>query len=259
MKDWNDREVASAQSKRGVQVVAHPLDNLISTGCSPWPTSEIVQKLYQSRQVCAFDEEQRNRCTSGLGYYCDLQSLHSEDAITWSVFGTFVRSDQRLREAWIADFLKLLRLPVEVSPIGANISLWRRLPHPDTLAPGGPEIDFSIITENAVILGEAKWKSGVGTAQGKMKDKDQIQLRGEFLEKYGHKIFPQCKYPVVMGLSLLDKAFENTVPDSIMFKTALWKDVCNLRAHPLCDELGRYFIWKVNNSKLDNKASVLMS
>lgn len=43
---------------------------------------------------------------------------------------------------------------------------------------------------NALILGEAKWQSEVGTAQGKKKDKDQIQLRGEFLKKYGMRLFP---------------------------------------------------------------------
>jgi hypothetical protein len=259
MIDWNGREIASARSRGGVQVVAHPLDNLISTGCSPWPTSEIVQKLYQSRQESAFDDEQRKTCTSSLGYYCDLQSLHSEDAITWSVFGTISRSDQRLKEAWIADLLKLLCLPAEISPNGAEVSLWRRIPHPDNHVSGGPEIDFCILTENAVVLGEAKWKSAVGEAQGKMKDKDQIQLRGEFLEKYGDKVFPQCRYPIVLGLSLYDKAFENTVPDGVIFKMALWKDACNLQSHQLSDEVKRYYAWKVNHSKLNNKAPVLMS
>jgi hypothetical protein len=248
MQDWNGKEITSAHSKGGVQVVAHPLDNLISTGCSSWPTAEIVQKLYRSRQENAFTGEQLAICKSGLGYYCDLQSLNSEDAITWSVFGTVARSNRTQKEAWVADFLKLIALPVEISPIGADIHLWRRIPHPDTLVPGGPEIDFAIFTENAVILGEAKWKSGVGKVQGKLKDKDQIQLRGEFLKEYGNKIFPQCKHHVVLGISLYSNSFENTVPDGVIFKTTIWEDVCKLSSHPLCNEVGRYYEWKARNS-----------
>jgi hypothetical protein len=116
MKDWNDKKIATAQSKGGVLVVADPLENVISTGCSPWPAMEIVQKLYESRQVRAFNDEQRAICTSGLGYYCDLQSLHSEDVITWSVFGTVARSDRPVREAWASEFLRLIGLDGTVSP-----------------------------------------------------------------------------------------------------------------------------------------------
>ena len=57
----------------------------------------------------------------------------------------------------------------------------RRIPHPDSLVPGGPEIDAGIISRNSVLFIEAKWQSQVGDKQGKEKDKDQIQLRGEFL------------------------------------------------------------------------------
>jgi hypothetical protein len=108
--------------------------------------------------------------------------------------------------------MALLDLPV-VSPRDAHIFLWRRIPHSDTLVPGGPEIDFGILTENAVILGEAKWQSGTGTRQGKRKDKDQIQLRGEFLKTYGKRLFPFASIWADVGLSLLPDAFTNTVPD----------------------------------------------
>jgi hypothetical protein len=80
--------------------------------------------------------------------------------------------------------------------------LWRRLPHPDNLVPGGPEIDFGIQTMDVLVLGEAKWRSAVGAAQGIKKDKNQIVLRREFCEKYGEKIYPRCRHFVVLGLSL---------------------------------------------------------
>jgi hypothetical protein len=202
MKDWNGIEIGSAISKGGVLAVSHPFDNLMSTGISPWPTPEILQKLYESRQTKAFKGEQLAIVTKGLGYYSDLQSLHSEDAITWSVFGTVAYADARIRESWLTEFLSLLELP-SASAKGGEIFLWRRIPHPDTLVPGGPEIDFGILTENAAILGEAKWLSGRGTRQGKNKDKDQIQLRGEFLSKYGGRMFPAAPIKVVVEVSLL--------------------------------------------------------
>jgi len=189
MLDWNGKPIPLARSKGGVKAVAHPFDNLIRTGIAAWPPPEIIQKLYKSRQSRAFEGKDFETATSGLGYYCDLQSLHSEDAITWSVFGTIARAPKDFLESWVRDLFRLIDLPVSDST-NAEIFLWRRIPHPDTLVSGGPEIDVGIMTLNTVILVEAKWLSGVGAAQGKARDKDQIQLRGEFLAKYGAVIFP---------------------------------------------------------------------
>lgn len=248
MIDWNGKKIAAARSVGGVLALAHPLDNLISTGCSPWPPPEILQKLYQSRQVRAFQGDQLTICKSGVGYYCDLQSLHSEDAITWSVFGTAARAKPRQFRVWIADLLNLLGLS-EASPDKAEIFLWRRIPHPDTLVSGGPEIDVGIITENALIFCEAKWQSKVGISQGKRKDKDQIQLRGEFLKKYGVKLCPQTTVLAVVGVGLFSDSFLNTVPYDVLFRSATWEDVCSLPSHPNTDELRLYFQWKKKNTK----------
>ena len=244
MKDWNGRNIEFANSKGGVIAVANPFDNLISKNCVPWPPPEIVQKLYQSRQVRAFQGAQCSICTKKLGYYCDLQSLHSEDAITWSVFGTVAYSSLSERENWASQFFKLLDISDAVST-NAVIFLWRRIPHPDTLVSGGPELDFGIITDNTLILGEAKWQSGVGSAQGKKKNKDQIQLRGEFLKKYGKIIFPLLKVQIVVGVGLSQNAFNNTVPKGVSFLSTTWEDICSIQAHPHFDEIQRYYKWKL--------------
>lgn len=190
---------------------------------------------------------------SGLGFYCDLQSLHSEDAITWSVFGTAARAPQSELEAWIADLISLLDLP-DVKPSRAAVSLWRRIPHPDTLVPGGPEIDVSISTENALILGEAKWLSSVGAAQGKKKDKDQIQLRGEFLRDYAPKLYPAYSEYMVLGVSLFERAFVDTTPEGIAFRSVTWEKICSLPSHPRAEEVQRYVNWKRHNTKMPNKS-----
>lgn len=249
MQNWNEIKIRSAQSKGGVLVVAHPLDNLISTGCVPWPTSEVLQKLYQSNHTNAFHGDQLETCKAGIGYYCDLQSLHSEDAITWSVFGTVARANQTQKEKWVADLFALMDLR-EASPDHADIFLWRRIPHPDTLVPGGPEIDFGIMTRNALVIGEAKWLSDVGAFQGKNKDKDQIRLRGDFLKEYGRRLFPTASVHAVVGLSLFPDAFTNTAPPEVLFRDATWEEVCSLPSHPYADEVHRYFHWKKENTKI---------
>jgi hypothetical protein len=252
MLDWNGRAVSVARSKGGVKAVSHPYDNLIRTGFTAWPPPEIVQKLYKSRQARAFEGKDLEIATSGLNYYCDLQSLHSEDAITWSVFGTIARSPQNILETWVRDLFRLIDLP-DSHTGNAEIFLWRRIPHPDTLVPGGPEIDVGITTSNTVILGEAKWLSGIGAAQGKARDKDQIQLRGEFLAKYGAGIFPDRPHKVVLGISLLPNAFKDTTPEGVYFRTTLWQHMSAIPTHPLLDELARYSEWKVVNSKVTRK------
>ena len=124
---------------------------------APWPPSEIVQKLYKSRQVRAFAEDQKEILNKFHWYYSDLQSIHSEDAITWSVFGTIAHSPNEIRNKFISDLFQGIGIKSE--PINnSEIFLWRRIPHPDTLVSGGPEIDFEILTQDTLLLGKAKWK-----------------------------------------------------------------------------------------------------
>ncbi len=208
-----------------------------------------MQKLYKSRQIRAFDGNQSSICTSGLGYYCDLQSLHSEDAITWSIFGPLCYSNLLVREKWVSQFLELLGIK-KAKPTNSNIFLWRRIPHPDTLVSGGPEIDFGILTDNTLIFGEAKWMSRIGNKQGKKRDKDQIQLRLEFLDKYGKTTFPSVDIFLVVGVGLSKDAFNDS--KSLIFGARListtWLDICSIKEHPHYNEIQRYYKWKLKHT-----------
>lgn len=231
----------------------NPWHNVISTDIRPWPAAELIQKIYQSRQVRAFSGDELRLATLALGFYSDLQSIHSEDAITWSVFGPVIYADARVREAFVGDLLKAINIPA--SATSAHIWLWRRLPHPDTLVPGGPEIDFGIQTDDAFLLGEAKWRSSVGAAQGVNRDKDQVTLRREFCEKYGRRLLPRVKHFVVLGVSwkgAITVAAE-TVSDgvSLYVRDATWDAISTLPSHPCQDELRRYLEWKIRHSKSD--------
>lgn len=255
MQDWSGKEIITAQSNGGVNVVADPFNNLISTGIVPWPPSEIAQKLYQSRQIRAFSDDIKGVITQRLKYYSDLQSLHSEDAITWSVFGTVGHAHADIRNKWIADFLTVCGLSPTSNFRESEISLWRRIPHPDTLVSGGPEIDFEIITDDTIVLGESKWLSQVAASQGKMKNKDQIQLRVEFLRKYGRQIYCNARQFIVicLGLSPLPTSMSdyNDQADVKVVGTT-WDKVVFILSHPLHDELKRYFDWKLKHSKTGN-------
>jgi hypothetical protein len=243
MNNWNQQEVEIITSTGGVIALANPYDNLITTGVAPWPASEVVQKLYQSRQARAFEEDQKEILKKFNGYYSDLQSIHSEDAITWSVFGTVAHSPNEMRNNFISDLFR--NIGIKPKPVeNSEIFLWRRIPHPDTLAPGGPEIDFGILTQDTLIFGEAKWKSSVGTAQGKNKDKDQIQLRVEFLQKYAPKLYPGVKQFLVLGVGLKNDVTENYSDKAIKCIDRTWNDICSLESHPNCGELLKYLAWK---------------
>jgi len=252
IQNWRGETIEVTRSKGGTLVVINPFDNLIQGNVSPWPPPEILQKLYQSRQVRAFDEVARKEVTRVLGYYSDLQSIHSEDAITWSVFGTLAYADQEIRCSYVGSLMSLLGVPS--SPItNANVWLWRRIPHPDTLVSGGPEIDFGIQTDNAVVFGEAKWLSPIGAAQGKRRDKNQVVLRNEFFEKYGKRIWKDVEHYILLGLSLHGDMVGNQ--ETILGHATLyqrdmtWAAACGLNEHPLRDELEKYLKWKKEHSK----------
>jgi hypothetical protein len=250
--DWNERKIEVAKSRGGVLAVVNPFDNILQTGIMPWPPPEITQKLYKSRQMQAYSGNDLNRVKSILGFYADLQSIHSEDAITWSVFGPLIYGDSSHRAMFTSHLLSTLGIPVSPQP-KATIWLWRRLPHPDTLVSSGPEVDFGIQTYDTFLVGEAKWRSTIGRRQGKAKDKDQIALRCEFCQKYGRKILQTCQHFIVLAVSQNGGVLkaENIKTEGAQFYTRelTWQALVKLPGHPLSEELNSYFHWKKMNSK----------
>jgi hypothetical protein len=250
--DWRGRDVDVAVSAGGVRALASPWDNVVSTGVSPWPPPELVQKIYQSRQVQAFVGADNAIATRVLGFYSDLQSIHSEDAITWSVFGPIAYAAREVRAGFVRALFRLIDVPCDAFEI-ATVWLWRRLPHPDTLVPGGPEIDFGVQTDTLFLLGECKWLSGVAANQGALGDKDQLTLRREFCEKYGRRLLPTCRQFVVLGVSPKGGMVPNTdtTADGVTIhgRDTTWDAVIGLDSHPLARELHAYVAWKRHNSQ----------
>jgi hypothetical protein len=240
-EDWNGKPIALLKSTGGVLAVADPFNNLVIPSNCSWPPIEIVKKLHKSNHQLAFSK------TGPLGYYTDLQSLNSEDALTWSVFGPVLYATEVVRRQWVSELMKRLKIESNLNST-PHLWLWQRIPHPDTLVPGGPEIDFGIQTDRAVIFGEAKWKSKVACGQGKQKDKDQIVLRREFFEKYGENVFPNHSEFVVLGISkngnMLTDSDAQMGEKNLRLRDLTWDQVCQIESHPYFEEVNRYLDWK---------------
>jgi len=235
MFDWNKKEIRITKSRGGKISVCNYENNLIIPYRSIWPHPDILKKLYRSDHSKDFDQASLKALSTKLGFYCDLQSLRSEDAITWSMFGTLNYFSKSLQVQFVNSLLETIG--EEPNAKDCLIQLWIRIAHPDTLVSGGPELDFQIIGDKVVIFGECKWTAKVAENQGKQKNKNQLQLRKEYLEKYGKQIFPNVSRQLVLVVGL-------TKPQILVCPTITWEKVCNNTQHPLKEEISRYYHWK---------------
>jgi hypothetical protein len=248
---WNGHETELARSVGGVYAFRSPWEGVLRGGVAPWPPPELVQKLYQSRQSRAYRDGDAAVATAALGYYSDLQSVHSEDAITWSLFGPLVYASAEVRSRYAADLLAHIGLAAAPAP--ANFWLWRRLPHPDSLVPGGPEIDFGIQTDRVLVLGEAKWRSGVGTGQGVGGAKDQIQLRAQFCAQYGASIYPDIETFVVLlvgnALGAIADSWKALRTERLLIVESTWAELGGLQSNPWRTEFLAQLAWRRAHSQ----------
>ena len=233
--DWNERQISIARSRNGKVSVCDFEDNLIIPSRSVWPHNDLLKKLYKSNHEKDFNKPSLDRLTAKLGFYCDLQSLRSEDAITWSIFGTLNYFSKQQQRDFVNSLLEAIGEKPDIND--CSIQLWARIAHPDTLVSGGPEIDFQIISDKVIILGECKWASKIAENQGKEKNKNQLQLRREYLDTCGKQIFPNISRLLVVAV--MDEKLSN-----INCPTITWEEICSKTVHPLKAEISRYYSWK---------------
>jgi hypothetical protein len=243
--DWNGREIEIVRSKGGVHAVCDFNDNLIRDDRLPWPPPPIVQKLYASTHAKAFADD-LPAAEATLGHYSDLQSLNSEDAITWSYFGPFLVEAPAARARFLNWLLEQVDLSVFARSTRCGIDLWRRIPHPEKPeSSGGPELDVVLDGDAAVVFAEAKWLSKEATNQGLSKAKGQLELRRDFLGKIGRRIYGE-RGLVVIGIVLDEPLAAVTPPDAHGVHTASirWEELAQFPKHPKRDEFRRYLAWK---------------
>jgi hypothetical protein len=244
--NWRQQEIEIATSRCGKLAVVDIADGLLRGDAKFWPAPELLQKLTRSGHQSDFDGPDLAAACSKYGHYSDLQSLRSEDAVTWSVFGTLIYADPAIRAAYARELL--LALDVPVSDREFDVWLWRRVPHPDTGGHNGPEIDFAIQSEHLLLLGEAKWGSKIGAGQGVNKDENQLSLRRRFFELRSGDLFANQSSLVLLTVSSdgglqvpMDKLLGS---GTLYLRDAAWSAVSSLASHPLAEELGKYLAWK---------------
>src|SRR5437879_6569501 len=146
VRHHDGRMVAIRYSKgSGVPYLESWEDNVLgSRGAGAWPDSLLRQvKAYVARRSWFADEDAR-ALSAGLGRISKFQSLNSEDAVTWSWFGTLGRAEPETRRRAIQWLYDRLGLPLKASP-DVRIDQWMRVVHPNALESAkGPELDARI-------------------------------------------------------------------------------------------------------------------
>lgn len=230
MSDFKEPFVIPSKGKSGAVKLFR--ENLLIPEGVEFPTIEIASKLTKSEHFKDFSINNQLKITNELGYYSDLQSIKSEDAITWSLFGYVAYQNKKIRLQFLNELLEKLNLTQDTN---CEIKLWQRLPHPETFGSGGPEMDVIILGSRHLLLVECKWGAGIGKNQGKNKNKNQIEIRNEWKKVLGEKLYPNHEINIVIV------ANENVEPNELFVS---WKDFCDFENLPHKELYHSYYKWK---------------
>jgi hypothetical protein len=224
-----------------------PFDNLVRGDVYPWPPPELVQKLYASERWRGKTEEDDSAARRCLGHYSDLQSLNSEDALTWSFFGPLIYGGPEWRSHFATSLFKQLGFPL---PTTVSIWLWRRIPHPEKCTSnGGPEIDFGIQSEDVMVLGEAKWNSAIATRQGVSRNRSQQDLRQAHCTGFGLKAAPAIRNWVLLGVGRGSDVLKCTATSpNLTVANRSWNQIAAMMPDDLRQQLQQYLAWKTQHS-----------
>lgn len=177
---WSGRLVEAWPSQgSGVLYLTDVRDNLVLTGKhrAGWPPVPIAKKLGADARASWFDATALAALQGAATAPCRLQSVLSEDAITWSLFGPLLDASEVVRAEFLDHLLELAGIRAAANS-RCEIRLWRRTPHPDTgRTAHGPEADALLIGDQAVVCVESKWRARIAAAQGVAKNLTQVDMR----------------------------------------------------------------------------------
>jgi hypothetical protein len=230
IKNWRNEDIRVEKTRNGKLSVCDYRDNLIIPSHLDFEKSDVSKKLIKSSHIRDFPPESQKELTKILGFYTDLQSLRSEDAITYSVFGTLHYYSLASQIDFIESMLKLMDVNQKVSNL--EISLWTRLPHPHTgIVSHGPEMDFIIKTDTLDILGESKWIHKISGNQGILDNLNQLQIREEVASTNLEK------NTIVLYVGRENINLQGN------FVSLTWDELCSKTSHPN-KEVYDYYLWK---------------
>jgi hypothetical protein len=249
---WDGRLVSAAASRgqRAVIYFERWQDNVLPSPAGRWPPwLEKQVRSYVARPAW-FSHDDAIALAAQLGRISKFQSANSEDALTWSWFGTLSCGSPEERRATLGWLYE--RVAIDASPSSeAVIDQWPRVLHPNARdSPRGPEIDARINDPSgAVIYVEAKWEADLGTGKGAVAGErdDQLVLRRDSLGK--DPAFDDGGRPlVVLGVSreIHDVAGYELIDGRhrVFVRGLTWADLANCSTHPLAYEFRRYLAWR---------------
>lgn len=246
MKDWNQNEIEISYNKYGEVSTLHPDQNLVHNKLGKWPSPELAIKISKKSNLeTDFIQESRERCTSSLGYYCDLQSINNVDVMIWSVFGTIARAPQDKIKTWLEDLYKNIGID-EVDCEDAQIFLWRKFSRKKLNHDKDNEIDINIMTKDSVVCFLADWTTQTDSFAGK-DILNRLKSWSEFLKKQNLSSKFNRKKIYLVGVSFKKNWFERIqLPENYKFYSITWNKVCWIKSHPDAMELLNYYLWKRN-------------
>jgi hypothetical protein len=245
-------------SRGGVLTFERWEDNVL--GGPPWPESLLKQVRGYVARADHFAAEDAEALARPLdGRISKFQSINSEDAVTYSWFGTLAQASTETRRAavqWLYD-----RAGLSAESLDPKIDQWARIFHPNAAgSPRGPELDARIDDQGAALVYiEAKWNAGIGTGRGKVAGipDDQIVLRRESLREDPELVDDQ-RLLAVLGVSEskpeLAKWSEPVGSSRPVVVTWLtWDDLAQCPDHPYAEEFARYLAWKRHVASLTKR------
>lgn len=229
-------------------------DNVLHPrGGADWPPALLKQVNGYVARRSWFSDEDADALAVRLGRISKFQSIRSEDALTWSWFGTLSCAGPPARQAVTQWLYARLGLQLTASADPA-VDQWMRVAHPNApQSPNGPELDARVDDPQvALIYVEAKWEAAIGTGKGASEGvfDDQVVLRRDSMRAdpalaNDHRNF------VVLGvsrqgpdLSLYVETEQDPPLRRVTVAWLTWQDLAACEAHPLAPEFRAYLEWK---------------
>jgi hypothetical protein len=251
--DWNDAPLTVRRSRgSGVAYTEDWRRNVLGIG-EPVPPALSRHVAGYVTPRGSFEEEDATALSAKLGRISRFQSLRSEDALTWSWFGTVAQATPAERQAVIQWLYDALGLELAASKSVA-FRHWERVFHPNAETRHGPEVDVIVDDpRGALIYVEAKWRADLGTGRGSVAgtSDDQIVLRRDSFRK--DAALSQGERPlVVLGIGPVEEDLARYIEeDASLRRVAVqwltWPLLAECPTHPLAEEFGRYLAWKENH------------
>ena len=219
-------------------------DNLIRDERLPAASASRAEAVREPA-FAAFDEEELAGCEKRLGFYSDLQSLNSEDAITWSYFGSFLAETPAAARRLPNWLLEEVGLGEPAGSERCGDRLWRRTRTP-TDRPrraARSSTSSSTATGRRLLRGEVAFEGSdepgstgrsAASAQARLPRRDRsARLRRPGLRR-------------LAGSSLDEPYSAVEPPDAHGVHTAsvTWDRLAGYDRHPAGEEFSRYLAWK---------------